>query len=93
MAALAHIGQGGLPWIAAALALYLVTFVSTIVINVPPNDGIKAVGDPNRIADLAAVRGRFNEARWRSWNRVRVVTSTIAFGLLAWALVLDGRST
>jgi uncharacterized membrane protein len=93
VAALAHIGQGGLPWIAAALVLYLVTFVSTIVINVPLNDGIKAAGDPDRIADLAAVRGRFNEARWRSWNRVRVVTSTIAFGLLAWALVLDGRST
>lgn len=89
MAALAHIGQGGLPWIAAALALYLVAFVSTIVIRVPLNDGIKAAGDPDRIADLAAVRGRFNEARWRSWNLVRVVTSTTAFGLLAWALVLD----
>jgi uncharacterized membrane protein len=44
VAALAHIGQGGLPWIAAALALYLVAFVSTIVINVPLNDGIKRPG-------------------------------------------------
>jgi uncharacterized membrane protein len=59
----------------------------------PAAASIKAAGDPDRIADLAAVRGKFNEARWRSWNRVRVVTSTTAFGLLAWALVLDGRST
>jgi hypothetical protein len=27
----------------------------------------------------------------RSWNLVRAVTSTIAFGLLAWALDLDGQ--
>jgi hypothetical protein len=28
-----------------------------------------------------------------AWNLVRVVLSTTAFGLLAWALVLDGRAT
>jgi hypothetical protein len=28
-----------------------------------------------------------------SWNLLRVVTSTVAFGVLAWALVLHGRST
>jgi uncharacterized membrane protein len=64
-----------------------------MAITVPLNDGIKAAGDPDRLADLAAVRQRFNEARWTSWNLVRVVTSTTAFGLLAWALVLLGRST
>jgi uncharacterized membrane protein len=73
--------------------LYLVAFAITIAVNVPLNDGIKAAGDPDGIADLAAVRTRFNEARWRSWNLVRVVTSTAAFGLLAWALVLYGQST
>jgi len=93
VAAIAQIGRDGLPWIVAALVLYLVAFVITIAINVPLNNGIKAAGDPDRIADLAAVRERFNEARWTSWNLVRVVTSTIAFGLLAWALVLHGRST
>jgi uncharacterized membrane protein len=93
VAAIAAIGRDGLPWIAAALVLYLVAFVITIAINVPLNDAIKAAGDPDRIVDLAAVRERFNEARWRSWNLVRVVTSTTAFGLLAWALVLHGRST
>lgn len=93
VAAIAHLGQDGLLWIAAALGLYLVTFVITIAINVPLNDGIKAAGDPDQIADLAAVRQRFDEARWASWNLVRVVASTIAFGLLAWALVLYGRSS
>jgi hypothetical protein len=33
------------------------------------------------------------EARWTSWNLVRVLMSTTAFGLLAWALILHGRST
>jgi uncharacterized membrane protein len=93
VAAVVHIGQDGLPWIAAALVLYLATFVITIAVNVPFNDGLKAAGDPDRIDDLAGVRARFNEARWTSWNLVRVVASTIAFGLLAWALVLQGRST
>jgi uncharacterized membrane protein len=93
VAALTHLGRQELAWIVAALLLYLVAFVVTIAINVPLNDAIKAAGDPDRIADLAAVRARFNEARWRSWNLVRVPTSTIAFALLAWALVLHGRST
>jgi uncharacterized membrane protein len=93
VAAIAHLGEDGLPWIAAAFVLYLVGFIITMAINVPLNDGIKAAGDPDRITDLAAVRRRFNQARWTSWNLVRVVTSTTAFALLAWALVLLGRST
>ncbi|MGH8969087.1 MAG: DUF1772 domain-containing protein [Actinomycetes bacterium] len=93
VAGIAHIGEDPLPWIAAALVLYLITVVITVAINVPLNDRIKAAGDPDRIADLAAVRERFNEARWSNWNLVRVATSTIAFGFLAWALVVHGRST
>jgi uncharacterized membrane protein len=73
--------------------LYLVGFIITMAINVPLNDGIKAAGVPGRLDDLAAVRRQFNEARWTSRNLVRVVTSTTAFGLLAWALVMLGRST
>jgi uncharacterized membrane protein len=93
VAAIAQLGQDGLPWVAAALVLYLLVFVVTIAVNVPLNDGIKAAGAPDHIADLAAVRARFNEARWTTWNLVRVVASTTAFGLLAWALVVYGRST
>jgi uncharacterized membrane protein len=92
-AALSHLGHDALPWIVAALVLYVIAFVITIAVNVPLNDAIKAAGDPNRIADLAAVRERFDEARWAAFNLVRVVTSTTAFACLAWALVVYGRET
>jgi uncharacterized membrane protein len=82
-----------LPWILVALGLYLVAFVVTIAVHVPVNDALRAAGDPDRIADLAAVRAKFNEARWAAWNLVRVATSVGAFGCLAWALVLYGRAT
>jgi uncharacterized membrane protein len=67
-------------------------FVITLAVHVPLNDRIKAAGDPDRIADLAPVRKRFNEARWIRWNIVRTVACTTAFGCLAWALVLHGRA-
>lgn len=89
-----HIGaaeRSALPWIGGAFALQLAILVVTIAINVPLNDGIKAAGDPGDIADLGAVRDRFNEAKWVGWNLFRVVASTVAFGSLAWALVLHGR--
>jgi uncharacterized membrane protein len=84
----AHLGRDALPWIVAALVLYGIAFVITIAVNVPLNDAIKAATDPN----FAAVRERFHEARWAGWNLVRAVTSTAAFGCLAWALVVHGRS-
>ena len=95
LAAALHLGadeQSALPWIGGAFVLHLAVVVITIGINVPLNDYIKAAGDPGRIADLAAVRERFNEARWVGWNLFRAVASTVAFGCLAWALVLYGRS-
>jgi uncharacterized membrane protein len=91
LAGIAHVGEDTLPWIAAAFVLYLITFVLTIAINVPLNNGLKAAGDPDTI-DVAAARARFNEARWSRVNLARVVLSTVAFGLLAWALVVYGRA-
>jgi uncharacterized membrane protein len=94
LAAALHLGEDGrsvLPWVVAALVLYLATVVVTMGINVPLNDALKAAGDPDRIADLAAVRERFNEARWVRWNLARAVASTVAFGCLAWTLVPYGR--
>jgi uncharacterized membrane protein len=76
-----------------ALALYLVVVVITVAINVPLNDGIKAAGDPDRIADLAAVRERFDEARWTAWNLVRTIATTGAFASLCWALVARGQAS
>ena len=96
LAALLALGGDGrslLPWVVAALVLYLLVVVLTIAVNVPLNDQIKAAGDPDQIADLTAVRDRFNEAKWVRWNMVRALASTVAFGCLAWALVLYGRMT
>ena len=91
-----HFGEdyrSGLLWIGAAFVLYLAVIVITLVVNVPLNDGIKAAGSPDSEADLAAVRGDFNEAKWVRWNLVRAVLTGIAFGCLAWALVLLGRAS
>jgi uncharacterized membrane protein len=93
LAAALHVRDDGrwvLPWIAAAFVLYLAVFIITVRVNVPLNDGIKAAGDPDRIADLAAVRERFDEAKWVRWNIARAALSTAALGCLACALVLQG---
>jgi uncharacterized membrane protein len=92
-ALLLHAGQLGFPWIAAALASYATTVGVTLVVNVPLNDRIKAAGDPDQVADLAAVRRQFDAPRWTTWNLLRVVMTNAAFGFLAWALILLGRSS
>jgi uncharacterized membrane protein len=92
-AAALHIGVASvLPWTLVALVLYVVVVVITIRVNVPRNDAIKAAGHPDGIADLAAVRERFDEARWTRWNHVRTVLSTAAFASLAWALIEHGAA-
>ena len=91
-AAVTSRGTPAMRWIIAALVLYLVAVVITMAVNVPLNDAIKAAGDPARV-DVALVRQRFGESRWAAWNLVRVATTTPAFGLLTWALVIYGRST
>lgn len=91
-AAVLHLGGDGrpvVPWIVAALVGYVATFVITMAVNVPLNNQLAAAGEPDRIADLAGVRERF-EARWVRWNVARAVTSTAAVGCLAWALVVHG---
>jgi uncharacterized membrane protein len=92
LAAIANRGTDALPWILVGLGLYLVAVVVTMAVNVPLNDAIKAAGDPSRI-DVAHVRAEFHEGRWAAWNLLRVATTTSAFGLLGWALVLLGRAT
>jgi uncharacterized membrane protein len=92
VAALLYRREGSVvPWVATALVLYFIVFVITVRVHVPLNDDIKAAGDPDRIGDLAAVRDAFHESRWVAWNVVRTIATTVAFGCLAWALVLHGR--
>lgn len=83
-------GRSVLPWIVAALVLYGVVLVVTFAVNVPLNNELDAAGVPDRAADLAAVRERF-EASWVRWNVVRSAASTASFGCLIWAVVLHGR--
>lgn len=78
-------------WIGAAFVLYLAVVAVTLTVHVPHNDGIKAAGSPDDINDLAAIRRRFDEARWARWNHMRALANTAAAGCLAWALVLHGR--
>ncbi len=82
--------RSALPWIGGALVLQLAIVALTIAVNVPLNNGIKAAGNPGEI-DLAAERERFNEAKWVRSNLLRVAASTVAFGCLAWALILHGH--
>lgn len=81
--------RGVLLWIVAAFVLYVVALGITIGVNIPLNDALAAAGPPDRIADLAAVRERF-EAAWVRWNIARAVASTAAFGCLTLALLRSG---
>lgn len=93
LAAVANAGRPALAWVVAALLLYGVAVVITLVVNVPLNDAIKTAGEPQGITDPAAVREAFHEGRWVAWNLVRTGTSVAALACLCWALLLHGRST
>ena len=89
IAAVLHLGDPSLPWIIAALVLYVSTLVTTFGINVPLNNALDASGDPARSPDATAVRTAF-EARWVRWNIVRTLVCVLALGCLAWALLVRG---
>ena len=78
--------------IVAAIAIHVVMALITMSVNVPLNNGIKGAGAVDRIHDVGAVRRDFNERRWVRANAVRTLAATVAFGLLAWSLVLYGAS-
>ncbi|MFF9782430.1 Uncharacterized membrane protein [Streptomyces sp. SceaMP-e96] len=83
-------GRVALPWILAALVLYLAGFFVTSGVNVPLNNALDKAdtGDDDR---AEAARAAF-ESRWVTWNRVRALLHTAAFGVLAWALFLHGTA-
>jgi uncharacterized membrane protein len=85
-----HSSRLALRWTVAALVLYVIVFAMTMGINVPLNNEIDPVGDPGRIADLAAVRDQF-EIPWVVTNVVRTLLTTAAVAVLARALLLHGR--
>lgn len=81
-----------LPWVIAGCVLFLVMFGVTVAVNVPLNDELARAGDPGAIADLAAVREKF-EPGWVTWNLVRALAATGSFGCFCWALIAHGRHT
>jgi uncharacterized membrane protein len=78
-----------LPWLISAFVLYGATLAITGAANIPLNNQLDEAGPPDQIADLAAVRQRF-EAPWLRWHAIRTFTAIAAFGCLAWTLVLYG---
>jgi uncharacterized membrane protein len=88
LAAALHLGadeRPALPWIVAGLVLYGITLVITFARNIPLNNELAAAGDPDLVADLAALRTRF-ETAWVRWNVLRAATSVAAFASLLWAV-------
>ncbi|HEY3144543.1 MAG TPA: anthrone oxygenase family protein [Acidimicrobiales bacterium] len=78
-------------WILAGAILYGIGLAITFGINIPLNNELDQAGDPDRIANLAAVRDHF-EGPWVAWNIVRGLFSTVALGCLGRALILHGNS-
>lgn len=79
-------------WTVVALVLYGLVVAVTAGLHIPLNEEITQAGNPDRIADLADVRDRF-EAPWVAGNIVRALLSTAAVAALAHALFLHGRGT
>ncbi|MEU2563278.1 anthrone oxygenase family protein [Streptomyces longispororuber] len=82
-------GRPALSWLTAALVLYGVAFLVTLVGNAPLNVRLADAGDPDDIKDLAAVRADF-ETKWVIWNAVRALLHTAAFACLLWSLIVYG---
>ena len=72
--------QEVLACVVAALALSLLSFAVTVLVNVPLNNRLAAA--PTGDAQLRKARDDF-EIRWNRWNQVRTATSTAALVLLA----------
>ena len=93
LAAALHIpgdGRPVLPWILAALVLYLVTIVITARFNIPLNNQLETARGVDTADGFAAARAQF-EAAWVRWNIVRSAASTGALGCIVWALVRFGQ--
>lgn len=78
-------------WLSVALAAYLVSVVITMGVNEPLNQELRSVTELGTDADFAAARALLDEARWTAWNTARALATLIAFGGLAWTLVLHRR--
>ena len=74
-------------WTLAAFVLYVVAVGITVGIHFPLNDTLEHAGDPDRIANLPALRAR-TESAWVTAHLVRTGAALLAFALLCRALWL-----
>ncbi|MFD8982800.1 DUF1772 domain-containing protein [Streptomyces sp. NPDC059564] len=84
-------GHDVLPPLIGAFVACVLAMAVTGRVNIPLNNALEAAGPVDRIADPAAVRRAF-EGPWVRANVWRTLLSTVATGLLAWALVLYGQT-
>jgi uncharacterized membrane protein len=77
-------------WIIAALVLYVVAIMITAGVHFPLNDTLENAGDPDKIADLAALRAD-TEGPWTSAHVARTIAATLALSALCRALWLRRR--
>lgn len=79
--------------VAAALAAWLAMFAITFGIHEPLNQQLRTANSLDSGADFAAARALLDEAKWTTWNTIRALVSTAAFGCLIGALVSQRRPT
>jgi uncharacterized membrane protein len=77
-------------WIVAALVLYVVAIVITMGVHFPLNDALEKAGDPDAIADIAALR-EDTEGPWVAGHLARTVATGLALTCLCRALWLRRR--
>lgn len=75
-------------WLAVALASYLVAMAVTFGVHEPLNQELRNTIGLNDDTGYAAARALLDESAWTAWNTVRAVATTLAFGCLAWTLVI-----
>ena len=79
-------------FVVVALVCWLVMFAITFAVHEPLNQDLRTAVGLDSDADFATARALLDEARWTTWNTVRAVVSTVAFGSLVGALAAYARS-
>jgi len=74
-----------LPWVIWGFVLYALSFLITLICNVPLNNQLADTGEPGTPDDPGRARRDFEPA-WVRWNLIRTLLCTGALGCLGWAL-------
>jgi uncharacterized membrane protein len=72
-------------WILAGLLLYVAALLITFGVHFPLNNTLDQAGDPDKIADIAALRAETEQA-WNNAHTVRTIAVTLATACLCRSL-------